>query len=40
MEPQDHGESVPFADVQLIRGYGASWLFLIDGKQVAPRSSS
>ena len=35
MEHQDHEESVQFADVQMIRDTGLTWLFLIDGKQVA-----
>ena len=35
MEHQDHGESVQFADVQVIRDAGLTWLLLIDGKQVA-----
>ena len=35
MEHQDRGESVQFADVQVIRDTGPTWVFLIDGKQVA-----
>ena len=35
MERHDDSPSVHFADVQLIRDTGSTWIVLIEGKQVA-----